>query len=176
MNKFSRLLKSKISIYRDKKGFTLVELLIVIAIIAILVGIVVVAINPGRLIAEANDSKKRQEMQQLKNSLQLYFNDFNRYPVEATEFIPSGCANCLAPVYIREIPEEFTGTATAIYDTATPVPAGEYRVGMELSTHVTEGNDDGSYDHCGGESSPPPPNEIPTGGVWNTTDYFICPD
>ncbi len=157
-------------------GFTLIELLIVIAIIAILVGIVVVTINPGRLVAEANDSKKRQEMQQLKNALQLYFNDFNDYPT-VTEFLtptPCGGGDCLTPVYIRELPEEFTaGTPTAIYDITPPVPPGEYRAGMGLSTYVTEGNDDGTDKLCGGQKSP---SEIPTSGVWGSTDYFICPD
>lgn len=158
----SRLVKAKPS------GFTLIELLIVIAIIAILVAIVVVAINPGRLVAEANDSKKRQEMQQLKNSLQLYFNDHNDYPT-VTEFLTSPCGggNCLAPDYTREIPEEFTiGTPTAFYDDS---PVGEYRAGIILSEFAANLNDDNTRTLCD--------PGIPTGATtWDIADYFICPD
>ena len=155
-------------------GFTLIELLLVIAIIGVLVGIVVVAINPVRLIALSTDSKKRQEMQQLKNSLQLYFNDFNNYP-SAADFINPGCADCLVPVYIRELPEEFLGTATAIYsdDAEAAIPGGEYRAGIELSTFATQNDDDGSYTHCGGNAMP---TEVPIGGIWDPADYLICPD
>ena len=70
---------------KTNKGFTLIELLIVIAIIGILVTIVVIAINPVRLINEARDSTRRSDLQQVKASLQLYYNDCKTYP-PAAEF------------------------------------------------------------------------------------------
>ena len=43
---------------RMKKGFTLVELLIVIGIVAILATIVVLVINPVELLKESRDSRR----------------------------------------------------------------------------------------------------------------------
>jgi len=43
---------------KNKKGFTLVEVLIVIGIIAILASLVALAINPTRRFAQANDTER----------------------------------------------------------------------------------------------------------------------
>ena len=60
------------------RGFTIIELIVVIAIIAILAGIVVVSVS-GYL-ANARDSKRLQDMQQLKTALALYYADHGFYP------------------------------------------------------------------------------------------------
>ncbi len=60
-----------------QKGFTLIEILVVIAIIA---SIIAVAI-PNYLSARqrASDVKKKENMEQLKTALRLYYNDYNSY-------------------------------------------------------------------------------------------------
>ena len=45
-----------------KKGFTLIELLVVIGILAVLLTIVLIAINPGRQFAQANNTKRRSDV------------------------------------------------------------------------------------------------------------------
>lgn len=61
-----------------KKGFSLIEILVVIAIIASIVALAI----PNYLGARqrAKDSKKKSEMIALKAALRLYYNDFNTYP------------------------------------------------------------------------------------------------
>ena len=64
-------------------GFTLVEMLIVMGIIIILT---VVGITAGRFaINRANDVAHRNAVDQVYTSLQAYYTDNRRYPIDATE-------------------------------------------------------------------------------------------
>ncbi len=58
-----------------RKGFTLVELLVVIAIIAILAGGVVVMINPVQKLKESRDSRRVQDVQSVKQAVDLALAD-----------------------------------------------------------------------------------------------------
>ena len=111
-------------------------------------------------------------MQGLKNALQLYFNDFNRYPtLSPTNEFTGTCATCLTPEYMRELPDAFGGTPTAIYE---PTPPGEYRAGVVLSEFATPDKDvAGTRTTC---DKPNPPGLLPTTGIWPDGDFFICPD
>ena len=66
----------------DKKGFTIIELLVVISIIGLLSTISVVALNGAR--KKSRDAKRVGDMKQIQTSLELYFNDNSAYPVSAT--------------------------------------------------------------------------------------------
>ena len=58
-------------------GFTLLELLIVIAIIGILITIVLVSLSASR--QKAQTAKRLEEMHQIQNALELYFSINGRY-------------------------------------------------------------------------------------------------
>ncbi len=66
----------------NQKGFTLVELLVVIAIIAILSTLAVVALNSAR--QKSRDAKRVSDIKQVQTALELYFGDQNAYPTAAT--------------------------------------------------------------------------------------------
>lgn len=85
------------------KGFTLIELLVVIAILGILMISVALVINPSKQLSKADDSRRHQDVQQIKNALALYYNDYNCYPAS----IPFGSewreGNT---VYMAEVPQD----------------------------------------------------------------------
>ena len=60
---------------RSSKGFTLIELLIVIGILAILLAITLVALNPARQFSQANDTKRRSDINTILNAIHQYSAD-----------------------------------------------------------------------------------------------------
>ena len=55
-----------------KKGFTLLELLIVIAILAILATATILVLNPAELLKQARDSQRVTDIANLNSALSLY--------------------------------------------------------------------------------------------------------
>lgn len=60
---------------RQTRGFTLVELLVVIGIIVILFAVVLVAIDPAKRLAQARDAVRRQDVRDLVEAMQQYVVD-----------------------------------------------------------------------------------------------------
>lgn len=62
----------------DEKGFTLIEMLLVVAIIGFLVAILLPSV--GGFGANAKDKSVRADLRQLKSALEVYFISFAEYP------------------------------------------------------------------------------------------------
>ena len=58
-----------------KKGFTLLELLLVIAIIAILAGLIIFNLNPAQRLNDSNDAKVRSDVEAIASAMALYITD-----------------------------------------------------------------------------------------------------
>jgi prepilin-type N-terminal cleavage/methylation domain-containing protein len=110
------------------KGFTLVEVLLVVVIIAILAAVVIVAINPGRQISQANNSQRNNDVRAILDAVHQYGID-NRgvLPEDITTtatVIASGtgqidlCSD-LVPTYIAEMPYDPTATGAGFTDCTT---------------------------------------------------------
>lgn len=84
---------------KNAKGFTLVELLVVIFIIGVLVSLLLANILGAR--QRATDVEKKANLQQVKRALRLFYNDFQSYPAA--------------------VGDRFTNEVTG----GTPVPEGE---------------------------------------------------
>jgi type IV pilus assembly protein PilA len=115
-----------------KSGFTLIEVLIVIGIIAILAAVVLVAVNPGRQFAQARNTQRISNVNALLNAIGQNISDnkgkftcaAGALPSVATA-IKSGTDGfdiraCLVPNYLSEVPADpTTGSITnaTTYDT-----------------------------------------------------------
>ena len=64
----------------NKKGFTLVELLLVIIIISVLSGVVISVVNTSALRARARDSQRKSDLSKIQTALELYYTDNRNYP------------------------------------------------------------------------------------------------
>lgn len=63
---------------KNKKGFTLVELLVVVAIIALVATFAAVAVNSAR--SKQRDASRLSNIRQLQSALEDSFNETNTYP------------------------------------------------------------------------------------------------
>src|SRR4030042_4433007 len=89
-------------IRKTQRGFTLVELLVVIAVIAIVMGIGVASY--GRVQRSGRDSQRQADLHLIAAALEQYYGDYNAYPL-------TGQLNQLTlatggQVYLSDIPDD----------------------------------------------------------------------
>lgn len=71
-----------------EKGFTLVELLVVISIIALLSSIVLASVNTAR--SRSRDAQRRLAIRQIQTALELYYHQNGSYPISGGATSPNG--------------------------------------------------------------------------------------
>src|SRR2546422_562625 len=64
--------------FTNKKGFTLIEILIVVAIIALLASIVLVGLGPARV--KGRDARRVADIRQMQNALEIWNTKCGSYP------------------------------------------------------------------------------------------------
>ena len=83
------------------RAFTLLEILLTIAIIAILSAILLAAINPIRQLSQTRDSQRRNDVSELHKAVQQYFIDKGIYPTRVAD--DSGVYSiCNSSTYLQD--------------------------------------------------------------------------
>ena len=102
--------------HHTQVGFTLLEILLVIAAIGILAAIVIVAINPQRQLAQVRNTQRQSDVFAIQSALEQYLIDEGDYPADITTTLQDIClppntiscvsiAGEIAPQYLASIPE-----------------------------------------------------------------------
>lgn len=90
------------------KGFTLVELLIVVSVIGILAGVTISVINPERQKAIAEDGARKSNLEKVATGIEMFFQLENYYPDQGDSNNPLlGADASLLGNYISVWPENF---------------------------------------------------------------------
>ena len=96
---------------QNQKGFTIVELLIVVLLVGILSTILIVTIDAGRQRDYANDGVRRQNLMDMAQALETYYVAERSYPTSGADKSPlTGTDGSVVSQYIANVDEWGTGT------------------------------------------------------------------
>ncbi len=117
-------------IHRNRRsGFTLIEILLVVAAIAILAGIVILAINPSKQLGDTRNAQRKADVNTILNAVYQYAIDHNGT-------LPSGITTSSQEICVG-------GTATTTCTGASLTPLNElvwsetYLVSIPLDPQAT---------------------------------------
>lgn len=109
-----------------KRGFTLIEVLLVVAIIGLLAAIVILAINPGKQLGDSRNSQRKADINTILNAVYQYYVDENELPstvsAAETEICKTNASSCTSLIdlsvlttdekYLTSMPTDPTGVST----------------------------------------------------------------
>ncbi|HSX39431.1 MAG TPA: type II secretion system protein [Candidatus Saccharimonadales bacterium] len=131
------------------KGFTIIELLLVVSLIAILSGVTLTVLNVSQLQKRPRDAQRVSDLGRMQTALELFFADNRVYPTAASWATASGALAALKPSYISDIPAPPTTPAATGSDPCTAGNSGYFYISdatgnkyvlatiMELSASAT---------------------------------------
>ena len=150
----------------NKKGFTLVELLVVVAIMGILMAAVVLAINPAEMMKKSRDATRLSDMVSLRQALDFAVADGTELTVTAAAgdstigtrvTTGAGWVNVDVSKYLSTLPID-PRNGTAFSDAAVNDVTGKYLYfsdgsAYELNCYLESTDNVGKYTADGGDDA-----------------------
>lgn len=113
-----------------QQGFTLLEILLVVAAIAILAGIVIIAINPSKQLADTRNAQRRVDVNTILNATYQYAIDNNgTLPANITTTATAVCKT--------------GGTCTGLIDLSVLTASEKYLTSMPFDPNASTTNSTG---------------------------------
>lgn len=112
---------------KRQKGFTLIELIVVVTIIGILAGIAVVNVRNAQ--RKAQEAALRDDLHELRKAIDDFYADKQRYPADLQELVPG---------YLRSIPKDPI-TKQPDWDTVQDQPADPDQAADTNPENATKG-------------------------------------
>ncbi len=110
-------------------GFTLIEILIVVAIIAILASVVLVGLGPTQ--QQGRDARRISDLREVQTALELYYNKNGTYPSASTWSAMTGALTG-ASIGVSQIPNDPSSGQTYYYQSAAD--NSSYVIGAKLES------------------------------------------
>ena len=133
--KYKKLLEPRTYSLEPNLGFTLVELLVVIAVIALVLAVVFPNFMGAR--QRARDTQRKNDLRQIQSSLELYKSDQNPQAYPTSGAFLGSCGTCWSSgsecggnIYMRKIPCDPGGIAAYFY--ATPDPPDPFKYSLSV--------------------------------------------
>ncbi len=117
----------------SRKGFTLIEILIVVAIIAILASVVLVGLGPTQ--SAGRDARRVADLHESQNGLELYYNQNGKYPdAKSQSWVNIGTTLEAANIGINSWPNDPSSGKNYFYGTTATDNGYIVGANMENST------------------------------------------
>jgi len=130
-----------------KKGFTLIEMLIVVAIIGILAGAVLVGLGPVQ--KGGRDARRLSDLRQVQNGLELYFNKNGTYPASGASLLLSEVAATIQGATGGQIPVDPRNVSPFLYYYSQLNSGSSYILGAALEDVSNKSAQSGSFSGSG---------------------------
>lgn len=129
------------SMKKTQKGFTLLEVLLVVAVIAILAGIVIIAINPNKNLGDTRNSQRSSDVATILNAVYQYNLDNNgtvpaSITTTPTEICKTGAAVCTGLVDLTVLTTAGKYLVSIPIDPQCPTNCAANGNGYEISKDV----------------------------------------
>ena|SRR5579859_5298538 len=116
--------------FLPQNGFTLIELVVVIGILAVLSVFVLATLNPLQQFKKSRDGERKSDLAQIQRALEQYYQDHGSYPKSNATYnitdlngntVAWGGASGWSP-YMNLVPKDPDSTRTYIYYASGSIP------------------------------------------------------